>query len=86
MKRALSQEKQAVRLLGIGVASLTESGRQLHMLDSGTARLERLDRAIDRIRKKYGFTSIQTGRTLRLKDIFPESEDGYTLQTPSLSR
>ncbi len=86
MKRALSQEKQAVRLLGIGVASLTESGRQLHMLDSGTARLERLDRAIDRIRKKYGFTSIQTGRTLRLKDIFPESEGDYTLQTPSLSR
>ena len=50
------------------------------------ARLERLNRAIDRIRTKYGFAAIQTGRTLRLKDIFPESEGGYTLQTPSLSR
>jgi len=56
------------------------------MLDSGAARLEWLYRAIDRIRNKYGFTSIQTGRTMRLKDIFPESEEGYTLGTPSLSR
>ena len=56
------------------------------MLDSGAARLERLDRAIDRIRNKYGFTSIQTGRTMRLKDIFPKGEGGYTLQTPGLSR
>ena len=86
LKRALSQERQAVRLLGIGVSSLTGPGRQLYMLDSGAARLERLDRAIDRIRNKYGFTSIQTGRTMRLKDIFPESEGGYTLGTPSLSR
>jgi DNA polymerase-4 len=86
MKRALSQEKQAVRLIGIGVSNLTGPGRQLYMLDSGAARLERLDCAIDRIRKKYGFTSIQTGRTLKLKDIFPKTESGYTLQTPSLSR
>ena len=35
---------------------------------------------------KYGFTAIQTGRTLLLKDIFPETEGGYTLGTPSLSR
>ena len=86
IKRGLSQEKQAVRLIGIGVSSLTGPGRQLYMLDSGAARLERLDRAIDRIRNKYGFSSIQTGRTLRLKDIFPKSEGGYTLGTPSLSR
>jgi DNA polymerase-4 len=86
LKSALSQEKQVVRLIGIGVQSLSGPGRQLYMLDSGAARLERLDRAIDHIRKKYGFTSIQTGRTLRLKDIFPETEGGYTLQTPSLSR
>jgi DNA polymerase-4 len=86
MKRALSQEKQAVRLIGIGVSSLTGPGRQLYMLDSGAARLERLDCAIDHIRKKYGFTSIQTGRTLKLKDIFPKTDGGYTLQTPSLSR
>ncbi len=86
LTKALSQEKQPVRLIGIGVANLTEPGRQLDMLDTSAQRLEQLNKAIDRIRKKYGFTAIQTGRTLLLKDIFPESDDGYTLHTPSLSR
>ncbi len=86
LRKELSGEKQAVRLIGIGVSNLVEAGRQLEMLDASAQRLEKLNSAIDRIRKKYGFTAIQTGRTLLLKDIFPESDDGYTLQTPSLSR
>jgi DNA polymerase-4 len=86
MNGALLTEKQPVRLIGIGVASLVESGQQLNLLDSSAQRLERLNRAIDRIREKYGFTAIQTGRTLLLKDLFPTDEDGYTLHTPSLSR
>ena len=83
---ALAVEKQPVRLVGIGVSNLVESGRQLDMLSSSEQRLEQLNKAIDRIRDKYGFTAIQTGRTLLLKDIFPESDGGYTLHTPSLSR
>ena len=86
LKTAIAQEKQAVRLIGIGVSNLVEPGTQLNMLDSSAGRQERLDRAIDRIRKKYGFTSIQTGRTLLLRDLFPETGEGYTLHTPSLSR
>ena len=86
LKKELSAGKQAVRLIGIGVASLGESGRQLDMLDASDIRLKKLDMAIDRIRQKYGFTAIQTGRTLLLKDIFPANDEGYTLQTPSLSR
>ena len=75
-----------MRLIGIGVSNLVEAGRQLEMLDSSAQRLEQLNRAIDRIRNKYGFTAIQTGQTLLLKDLFPETEEGYTLHTPSLSR
>ena len=86
LNRVLSGEKQAVRLIGIGVSELVESSRQLDMLDTSAQRQEQLNKAIDRIRKKYGFTAIQTGRTLKLKDIFPEGGEGYTLQTPSLSR
>ncbi|MFC2022180.1 DNA polymerase IV [Chloroflexota bacterium] len=86
LNRALSLEKQPVRLVGIGVSNLVEPGGQLAMLDSSAQRLEQLNRVIDRIRSKYGFTAIQTGRTLVLKDIFPERDDGYTLHTPSLSR
>ena len=86
LHQALLQQKQAVRLIGIGVSNLAEPGRQLAMLDSSARRLEQLNRVIDRIRNRYGFTAIQTGRTLLLKDIFPESGGDYTLQTPSLSR
>jgi len=86
LKMALIQEKQPVRLIGIGVSSLVETGRQLDMLDTSAQRLEKLNKTIDRIRNKYGFTAIQTGRTMRLKDIFPTDKKGYTLHTPSLSR
>jgi DNA polymerase-4 len=86
LKKALSGEKRAVRLIGIGVSELVEAGRQLDMMDSSAQRQEQLGKAIDRIRRKYGFTAIQTGRTLKLKEIFPDTDEGYRLQTPSLSR
>jgi len=85
LKTALYREKRPVRLIGIGVSDLTRA-RQLDMLDSSARRLGQLNRAIDRIRQKYGFTAIQTGRTLLLKELFPTDKDGYTLHTPSLSR
>jgi len=86
MKRELFLQKQPIRLIGIGVSHLTEAGRQLNMLDATAAKLDGLNKAVDKIRQKYGFTSIQTGRTMQLRDIFPEDERGYTLHTPSLSR
>ncbi len=86
LDKELPLEKQAVRLIGIGVSNLVESGRQLAMLDLSAQRLGQLNKAIDHIRHKYGFTAIQTGRTLLLKDLFPETDKGYTLHTPSLSR
>jgi DNA polymerase-4 len=86
LDRALAGAKQPVRLIGIGVAELTAAGGQLDMLDGSARRQEQLNKAIDRIRKKYGFTAIQTGRTLKLKDIFEEGGEGYKLTTPSLSR
>jgi DNA polymerase-4 len=87
LRGALATERQPVRLIGIGVSNLVELGRQLTMLDSPDRRQEQLNRAIDRIRDRYGFTAIQTGRTLRLRDIFPSGGNGdYTLPTPGLSR
>ncbi|MFC2060465.1 DNA polymerase IV [Chloroflexota bacterium] len=86
LRKVMAQEKRAVRLIGIGVSNLTEPARQPDMLDTSAQRLEQLNKTIDGIRKKYGFTAIQTGRTLLLKDIFPETGEGYTQQTTSLSR
>jgi hypothetical protein len=49
-------------------------------------KLAGLDKAVDRIREKYGFGAIQTGRTMKLKEMFGESEHGDDLHTPGLSR
>lgn len=86
LQPALMAYKQLVRLIGIGVSNLMEPGKQLAMFDGSVRRLEKLNQAIDRIRLKYGFTAIQTGRTFHLKDLFPERDGEYTLTTPSLAR
>jgi DNA polymerase IV len=70
MQKAVNADRKAVRLIGIGVSGLTEPGRQLSMLNDAELRMDKLNRAVDRIRVKYGFTAIQTGRTLWLKEVF----------------
>ncbi len=42
------------------------------------------NQTIDRIRNRYGFTSIQTGQTLLLKDIFSGDKKEDNHHTPSL--
>ena len=74
-----------VRLIGIGVSHLVE-GRQLNMFDPRSELLEHLNEAIDRIRNKYGFTAVESGFTLPLKEAFPTEDGRYILKTPSLSR
>ncbi len=66
LQKAMETEKQAIRLIGIGVSNLSEPGRQLMLINDTEQRLVNLNRAVDRIRDKYGFTSIQTGRTMQL--------------------
>jgi DNA polymerase-4 len=67
LQRAVASDKRAVRLLGIEVSSLSEPSTQLSLLDGDQRRLHDLDKTIDRIRLKYGFDAIETGRTIRLK-------------------
>jgi len=62
-------EIQAVRLVGIGVSNLVEASQQATLFAPSAQKLEELNKAIDRIRNKYGFDAIQTGRVIRLKDI-----------------
>ncbi len=61
LSKALAQQEKSIRLIGIRISSLVGEEKQLPMFDSGTEKPERLDKAIDRIRKKYGSTAIKTG-------------------------
>jgi len=69
LNRALATERKAVRLIGIGVSSLVEASLQAALFTSSASKLEELNKAIDRIRNKYGFDAIQTGRATRLGNI-----------------
>ena len=61
LSKALAQQGKPVRLIGIRISSLVGEEKQLPMFDSGTEKPEHLDKAIDKIRRKYGSTAIKTG-------------------------
>jgi len=63
LERALAADRQSVRLLGIGVANLVEQNLQPDLFGPSKARLEGLYKAVDKIRDRYGFESIKTGRS-----------------------
>ncbi len=57
--------QQKVRLLGVGLSSLTHGSRQLDLLDAERReKLERLTRATDRLRDRFGFSKVQFGGSL----------------------
>ena len=63
MKNDLEHRRSPVRLIGIGVAEFTPRASQLSFLDSRDGKSQSLALAMDSIRGKYGFTSIQRGLT-----------------------
>jgi len=67
LESTLGKKIKPVRLIGLEVSNFTGGETQLSLFDAELKRLEKLDRAIDRVRDKYGFDAIQTGYTLDLK-------------------
>ena len=62
-----------VRLLGVSLGGLAHGGEQLDLLEAERrARLEKLTRATDKLRDRFGFDSVQFGGSLRSGD----AEDG----------
>jgi len=62
--KTLAQQGKPVRLIGVRISSLVGEGKQLPMFDSGTEKPEHLDKAIDKIRSKYGSTALKTGNSI----------------------
>jgi DNA polymerase-4 len=57
--------QRAVRLVGVELGALSRGARQLDLLDAARReKLEKLARATDRIRDRYGFSKIQFGGSL----------------------
>jgi DNA polymerase-4 len=55
--------KRPVRLIGVGVSNFVEDVVQLTLEPAQSQRDESLSATFDRVRKKYGSKSLQTGRT-----------------------
>jgi DNA polymerase-4 len=57
--------KRKVRLLGVALSSFTHGGEQLDLLDAGRReKLERLAKATDSLRDRFGFSKIQFGGSM----------------------
>jgi len=61
--------KRKVRLLGVALSSLSHGAEQLDLLEADRReKLEKLTKATDRLRDKFGFGSVQFGGSLRRDD------------------
>src|SRR5467141_1645406 len=73
--RTYRDTKRKVRLLGVSLGGLTHGGEQLDLLDAERrAKLEKLTRATDRLRDRFGFGKVQFGGSLRSEDSKPSDE------------
>ena len=58
--------RRKVRLLGVALATFSHGVAQLDLLDAGRReKLERLARAADRLRDRFGFSKVQLGGSLK---------------------
>jgi DNA polymerase IV len=72
LDRALRNQRKLVRLIGVEAANLVDRGKQLSLFDQQRRRREARDKAVDRIRQKYGFDAVQSGQAMALKQIFDD--------------
>ncbi len=76
---------QMVRLVGVKVSGLVPrggAGCQMTLDTVGEERLDQLHQRIDALRKKFGYASIQRGRTVALQKTFASDDHGYELHSP----
>jgi DNA polymerase IV len=66
--------RRKIRLLGVSLSGLTHGGEQLDLLSAERrAKLEKLTRATDSLRDRFGFGAVQFGGSLRTEN--PDSDD-----------
>jgi DNA polymerase-4 len=67
--------KRKIRLLGASLSNLTHGNEQLDLLSAERrAKLEKLTRATDALRDRFGFGSVQFGGSLRSENSEPRDE------------
>jgi len=68
--------RRRIRLLGVALSGFTHGNQQLDLLDAERReKLEKLTRAADHLRDRFGFRKVQFGGSLRLDEPDPSRED-----------
>ncbi|RPI98317.1 MAG: DNA polymerase IV, partial [Candidatus Aminicenantes bacterium] len=76
----------ALRLVGVKASELVRV-RPLALFEPYSERPERLGRALDEVRDKYGFGSVLTAREKMLDAVYAfDPRRGYVLKTASLTK
>jgi DNA polymerase-4 len=86
MFRQTFRRTQGIRLIGLVLTGLKNHAEGISFLNDGTEKKKRLLAGLDLIRRRNGFFSLVTGRTLALSSRYKRRETGYELRTPSLSQ
>jgi DNA polymerase-4 len=76
-------ERRPVRLIGVGASGLVDDAVQLSLEPSAETKSESLSATFDKVRRKYGTRSLQTGRTAF--DATTRQDDGVFDRSTGLS-
>jgi DNA polymerase-4 len=86
MFRRTHVRRLGIRLVGVTLTGLKNYAENESFLNDRTEKDKRLLRGLDYARRKAGFFSVMTGRTLSLSARYKKGDTGYELRTPSLSQ
>ena len=81
----MSTRRIRLRLVSIAVGKIERKYKQI-LLFSKNSKRDKLNKNIDIIRYKFGFTSVYPANTMYLKTKYRMEKYGYILHAPSLSQ
>ncbi|HDP95841.1 MAG TPA: DNA polymerase IV [Candidatus Aminicenantes bacterium] len=82
-QRLQTRRDRSLRLVGVKVEDISEARDLLPFLD---LRGEQLSAGLRRVRDRYGFSAIATGRSMMLQALYPVEREGVILKTASLAK
>ncbi|MCP4570407.1 MAG: DNA polymerase IV [FCB group bacterium] len=82
----LHRRRRGIRFVGVALSNLKSSLYSQSLILDQTEKNERLLEGIDKIRGKFGFLAVGTGRTMAMNDLYRHKVTGYELRTPGLSK
>ncbi len=80
--------RESLHLVGMALTNIAlPRPRQTDLYEEDeTARTEGLSEALDRVRDRFGFSSVMVGKSFDLADKLEQNDNGFVLRTPSLTK